>query len=133
MFTKEQRSGIMRRIKSADTGPERKVKRLLYKMGYRLLLQNRDLPGCPDFAMPRHKTVVFVNGCFWHGHTCKDGRRPKSNKKYWNWKLDRNLARDKRNAAILKRAGWKRIVVWECETREECNLALRLRKKLRAR
>lgn len=115
-FTRKQRSDIMRRIRSTDTRAELVVRSLLHRAGFRFRLHNKQLPGKPDIVLPRYKTVVFVHGCFWHGHKgCKEGRRPKSNTEYWNRKLDRNLRRDAANSKLLRKLGWKRIVVWECE------------------
>jgi DNA mismatch endonuclease, patch repair protein len=115
-FTRKQRSDIMRRIRSTDTRAELVVRSLLHRAGFRFRLHDKQLPGKPDIVLPRYKTVVFVHGCFWHGHKgCKEGRRPKSNTEYWNRKLDRNLRRDVANAKRLRKLGWKRIVVWECE------------------
>ncbi|MDD4891163.1 MAG: DNA mismatch endonuclease Vsr [Phycisphaerae bacterium] len=125
-----RRSQIMARIRSANTGPERIVRRLLHGLGYRFRLNRADLPGKPDLVLPRHQTVVFVNGCFWHGHTCKDGRRPKSNRAYWNRKLRRNAERDETNARCLRGMGWKQIVVWECECSDADRLERRLEKLL---
>lgn len=105
----------MSRIHSVDTEPEKEVRSLLHRRGFRFSLHRKDLPGNPDIVLPRYRTVVQVQGCFWHGHSCKDGRRPLSNRKYWNAKLDRNKRRDAVNARSLRRMGWRRIVVWECE------------------
>ena len=117
---KKDRSENMRRIKGKDTAPEIVVRRLLHRMGFRFRLHRKDLPGNPDVVLPKFRTVVFVHGCFWHGHDCKKGsarRRPKSNENYWNSKLERNVRRDAANAEKIRELGWKRIVVWACETR----------------
>ena len=136
MFTKERRSEIMRRITGKDTQPEIAVRRVLHRMGYRFRLHRKDLPGNPDVVLPRWKTAVFVHGCFWHGHDCKKGsgtRRPKSNTAYWNAKIDRNVQRDTRHGRALRRLGWKRIVIWACETKDEQALERKLRKVLPSR
>jgi DNA mismatch endonuclease (patch repair protein) len=133
VFTRERRSEIMRRIASKHTQPEKIVRRVLHRMGYRFRLHGGDLPGNPDVVLPRWRIVVFVHGCFWHGHRCKKGssrRRPKSNTDYWNAKLDRNVRRDKRHGQELQRLGWKRIVIWACETKDEQALEARLRRVL---
>jgi DNA mismatch endonuclease (patch repair protein) len=98
-------------------------------MGYRFRLHRKDLPGKPDLVLPRHKKVIFVHGCFWHGHRCKVGgrSRPKSNSSYWNEKLDRNKKRDQANRRKLKRMGWDVLVVWECWTKDEKKLKNRLK------
>ncbi len=114
MVEPTRRSEIMRQIKSKDTQPELAVRRYLHARGFRFRLHG-NLPGKPDLVLRKYRSAVYVNGCFWHGHGCKDGRRPKSNIAYWNRKLDRNLERDASLAAKLRALGWKRIVVWGCE------------------
>lgn len=119
-FSRAQRSEIMRRIRSTDTRAEMIVRSLLHREGFRFRLHNKQLPGKPDIVLPRFRTVIFVHGCFWHGHSeCREGRRPKSNTEYWNRKLDRNLNRDAANAERLRELGWRRIVVWECELKDK--------------
>src|SRR4051794_16548808 len=111
MFTKDRRSEIMRRITGKDTQPELRVRRTLHGMGCRFRLDREDLPGKPDIVLPKWRIVIFVHGCFWHGHDCKKGsrrRRPKSNTGYWNQKLDRNMRRDAEHSAQLAGLGWKR-------------------------
>jgi DNA mismatch endonuclease (patch repair protein) len=118
-FTSEKRSEIMSKVHSTDTTPELYVRKLLHGMGYRFRLHNQTLPGKPDLVLAKHKAVIFVNGCFWHG--CPTYRhaqiRPKANSAYWNKKLDRTIQRDKENIAALKRLGWRVLIIWECETR----------------
>lgn len=118
-FNKEQRSLIMSKVHGKNTAPEIKVRKLLHSMGYRFRLHRSDLPGKPDVVLPRYKTVIFVNGCFWHGcPTCKRAKiRPKQNADYWDKKLDGNIQRDEENYQKLKDLGWNVIVVWECETK----------------
>lgn len=109
----------MQAVKSKNTGPERLVRSLLHRRGFRFRLHRADLPGCPDLVFPSRKKVVFVHGCFWHGHECARGARmPKENASYWRVKIGRNQERDKENLAALARTGWDAIVVWECELRE---------------
>lgn len=116
VFSAEKRSEVMRAVKSRDTGPETTLRKKLFALGYRYRINVRDLPGKPDIVLPRHRTVIFVHGCFWHGHACKRGaRQPKQNAQYWAEKIARNQARDKKNAAALKALGWRVITVWECE------------------
>lgn len=126
----ERRSENMRRIRSKGTKPEMLVRRLVHGMGYRYRLHKKGLPGKPDLVFASRRKVIFVHGCFWHGHeldTCLDGRAPKSNTGYWAPKLARNKERDAVNLAALKAAGWQTLVIWECETRDESALAARLR------
>lgn len=109
----------MRSVHSEHTKPEMVVRRLVHGMGYRYRLHRRDLPGNPDLTFTGRKKVIFVHGCFWHGHDCAHGRkRPKANATYWNQKLDRNLARDLKNQTLLRQNGWDFMIVWECELRD---------------
>ena len=127
----EERSRIMRAVKDRDTKPEMIVRRMIHGMGYRYRLHRRDLPGKPDLVFPSRRKVVFVHGCFWHGHDCKRGnRQPATNRDYWIPKLQRNRARDKENLARLRQLGWKSTVVWECETKEDRPLRKKLRRFL---
>lgn len=120
VFEPDKRSEIMRRVKSGDTKPEMRVRKMLYAMGYRYRLHRRALPGCPDIVLPRHRKIIMVHGCFWHGHDCPAGRKtPKSNREYWSEKLARNCLRDADNLAKLKSMGWKVLIMWECELRDE--------------
>lgn len=111
------RSQIMRAVRSKDTAPEMIVRRLLHGMGYRYRLHQRELPGNPDLVFPSRHKIVFVNGCFWHGHDCLRGaRKPKDNSDYWCAKIGRNVERDSDNLQALQSAGWQVLTVWECET-----------------
>lgn len=122
-FTPEVRSRTMRAVKNRNTKPEIIVRRLLHAMGYRFRLHRKDLPGSPDIVLPRHKKVVFVHGCLWHGHCgCKRSARPTSNTEFWDTKIDRNIARDKKAMQELTGLGWKVFTVWECETRDKNQL-----------
>ena len=114
-FTVEKRSLIMSSVRSKNTKPEMRVRSILHSNGLRFRLHRNDLPGSPDIVLPKFKTVIFVNGCFWHGHDCPKGRRPATNLNFWNEKLDQNLRRDKENHAALQDMGWRVIVIWECE------------------
>ena len=113
--TPEARSHNMSRIRSKDTRPEEIVRKYLFSQGFRYRKNVRSLPGCPDIVLPKYKTVVFVHGCFWHMHNCDRFKVPSSNKEYWIPKLEGNVARDRMNIEKLKNAGWKVLIVWECE------------------
>jgi len=118
VFSKEKRSWIMSRVKGRDTKPEMLVRSFVHRMGFRFRVHRRDMPGNPDIVLPRHGKVIFVHGCFWHGHKrCARSKRPTTNKRFWNKKLDGNIERDKRFRRKLRRMGWKVLVVWQCETR----------------
>lgn len=111
-----ERSERMSRIRSSNTSPELAIRRALHALGFRFRLHRKDLPGKPDIVLPRHKTVIFVHGCFWHRHVgCKVASTPKTNTGFWEEKFQRNTARDERNAALLQALGWKVLVVWECD------------------
>ena len=116
VFTPEKRSAVMRSVKSKDTAPEIRLRKAIFALGYRYRLNATGLPGKPDLVFPKYRTVIFVHGCFWHGHHCKRGRRiPKSNSEYWKDKIGKNRARDKKNEKALRSLGWRVITVWECE------------------
>ena len=118
VFSPEKRSAVMRRVKGRDTGPERAVRRMLRAAGIGYRLGGQGLPGRPDVVMKGRRTAVFVHGCFWHGHDCPRGaRKPKANADYWLAKIARNRARDDRAVAELEAAGWRVLIVWECEMR----------------
>ena len=117
----------MRRVRSRDTAPERKVRSLLHRLGFRFRLHRQDLPGKPDIVLPKYSTVVFVHGCFWHRHPhCAQASAPRTRQVYWLPKFKRTVERDRRNQSELRRRGWNVIVVWECELREPHRLAQRL-------
>jgi DNA mismatch endonuclease, patch repair protein len=122
----EQRSHIMRSVRSRDTGPELLVRSLIHGMGLRFGLHRKDLAGRPDIVMPRHRAVVFVHGCYWHGHGCSKGRLPKSNVRFWRDKIARNRARDAESVRSLRAVGWRVLTVWQCETRNSEKLRRRL-------
>lgn len=117
-ITQEERSALMARIRSKNTKPELAIRSLLHRMGYRFRIHRKDLPGSPDIVLPRHKKIVLVQGCFWHGHTCRLASKPKSNEGYWSEKIIGNKARDQRNLEALKSAGWSVLELWECEVRK---------------
>src|ERR1700730_11013957 len=116
-LTTIQRQATMRAVRSKHTGPEMLVRRLVYSLGYRYRLHVRLLPGCPDLVFPSRKKLIFVHGCFWHGHTCRLGRMPKSRQGYWTAKISGNNERDKKNLRRLRGMGWRCLVLWECELR----------------
>ena len=121
------RSRTMRAVKSKNTSPELLVRRLLHARGYRYRLHRSDLPGCPDLVFPSRKKIVFVHGCFWHGHDCARGSRiPKTNTDYWTAKVARNRARDVAALKQLKSLGWKLLALWECELPDESAIIKRL-------
>lgn len=117
-FTTAERSAIMRQVRSVETAPEIRVREMIRRLGLRFRLHDKRLPGTPDFVFPRRKQVVFVHGCYWHQHKCERSKRPASNRKYWNLKLDRNMQRDKKNLRLLRREGWRTLTIWECQLRE---------------
>jgi DNA mismatch endonuclease Vsr len=121
------RRANMARIRGKDTGPELIVRRMLHAMGNRFRLHRRDLPGRPDIVLPGRRKVIFVHGCFWHRHTgCRFATMPTTRRDFWEAKLTGNRARDARNVAALRRAGWSVAVVWECQTRNAAALEARL-------
>jgi DNA mismatch endonuclease (patch repair protein) len=132
VFTPEQRSAVMRAVKGANTGPEMALRRALHRLGLRYRLHGKDLPGRPDLVFPARRAVLFVHGCFWHGHDCARGRRaPKSNRAYWTAKIARNRARDAAAGEKLAAAGWRVFVVWECEMKDVEATARRLARAIK--
>jgi DNA mismatch endonuclease (patch repair protein) len=131
IWSQEKRSEVMSRIRGRDTRPERVVRSLLHRLGFTLnAARNRQLPGRPDLVLPKHRCVVYVHGCFWHGHTgCKGFRMPASNVEFWRAKIVGNRARDRRSLRAVRALGWQAVVVWECETRTLASLG-RLRDRL---
>jgi len=131
VHTPEQRSRNMSAIRGADTKPEKIVRSLAHRLGYRFRLHRRDLPGKPDLVFPARHKVIMVHGCFWHVHDCPHGRvKPATNARFWADKRGGNAARDRRNLKALETAGWSVLVVWECETRSLEPLARKLREFL---
>lgn len=116
--TKEVRSMNMSHIRSENTKPEEIVRKYLFSKGMRYRKNVKSLPGCPDIVLPKYKTVVFVNGCFWHKHDCGRFVWPKSNQEYWKNKIQRNVERDAVSYAELTKLGWRVIVIWECELKK---------------
>lgn len=121
----------MAAIRSGDTKIELLVRKALHSSGFRFRLHNKHLPGRPDVVLARFKTVVFVHGCFWHGHICKEARRPKSNLRYWTPKIEGNMARDARVQAETKAMGWKLVVIRECTVQNDTRKLVRTLRKRR--
>lgn len=118
IVSEEKRSYIMSKIHSKDTKAELVVRKALFARGFRYRIHDKRLPGKPDIVLPKYKTVIFVNGCFWHGHEhCKYYRLPKSHKEYWSNKIKGNKQRDIKNNILLKEMGWFVITAWECSIR----------------
>ena len=116
---KQTRSWNMSRIRSRDTSPEITVRKMLHRLGYRFRLHVRSLPGTPDIVLPKYRTVIFVNGCFWHRHQgCRRCTMPSTRVEYWKKKFERNVEKDKMNLQAVKKLGWNPVVVWECEIRD---------------
>jgi len=129
--TPAQRSATMRAVRGKNTRPEWAVRKVAHRMGYRYRLHVRALPGSPDLVFPIRRKILFVHGCFWHGHDCRRGaREPKSNRGYWLAKLRRNKARDADRCAALAASGWEVMIIWECEIGTVETLAARLRQFL---
>ena len=121
------RSENMRRIRSKGMIPELAVRSMVHRMGFRFRLHRKDLPGKPDMVFVSRRKVILVHGCFWHAHGCSIAHTPRSNAAYWGPKLRRNQARDARNIEALRVAGWKSLVIWECEIRSGRTLKKRLK------
>ena len=112
---KKTRSRIMASVGQRNTGPELRLRQVLYRQGLRYRLHDKKLPGSPDLVFPRFRTVVFVHGCFWHAHNgCKYATKPSTRRKFWKEKFEANRKRDRRNYETLKKSGWRVLVVWEC-------------------
>lgn len=134
VFDPEQRSAVMRAVKSRDTAPELKVRKAAHALGLRFRLNRADLPGKPDLVFPAKRIALFVHGCFWHGHDCARGARmPQTNRAYWRAKISRNTTRDKVNLTALRNLGWKPCVIWECETRDAEALSRIIRRQIATR
>lgn len=116
--SKEVRSMNMSHIRSTNSKPEEKVRKYLFSQGLRYRKNVKRLPGCPDLVLAKYKTVVFVNGCFWHKHDCPRFVWPSSNEEYWRRKINGNVERDKKNYALLENQGWQVLVIWECQLKK---------------
>ena len=122
ILTPKARSAMMSRIRGKDTAPERAVRRILFARGYRYRLHSNALPGRPDLSFPARRKVIFVHGCFWHGHACLGGKLPGTRTDFWATKIADNKRRDRRNRAALRQLGWASLIVWECALRRVKNL-----------
>ncbi len=128
VMTPEQRSRAMAQVRSKNTKPEMRVRSLLHRMGFRFRLHRRDLPGTPDLVLPKHRAAIFVHGCFWHAHPgCARATVPATRVEFWTGKLARNVERDAQKLRALQAAGWRVLVVWECEIRDAEALETRLK------
>ncbi|WP_418474148.1 very short patch repair endonuclease [Desulfovibrio sp.] len=126
-MSKEQRSLNMAKIRSKNTTPEKKVRSILHRIGYRFRIHNQKLPGTPDIVIPKYKSVIFVHGCFWHGHeNCKRATIPKTNHEFWKHKITVNKERDRLALDSLKKLGYSCLVIWQCEMKNEDMLRQRL-------
>lgn len=123
----KRRSALMSRVRSKDTSPERRIRSLVHTMGFRYRLHRSDLPGSPDLVFPARRKVIFVHGCFWHGHRkCRFAKPPKSRRRYWLPKLEGNRERDQRNRRRLAHQGWKTLVIWQCQLADPLAVAARI-------
>jgi len=129
IFAPEKRHEIMQNVKTKNTAPEIKLRSLLHKNGFRFRVNRKDLPGKPDIVLPKYRAVIFVHGCFWHGHDCPHGQRPQTNADFWNQKIDRNVIRDKSDVSLLESLGWRGLIVWECEIKKKNEAVLLSRVK----
>ena len=119
IFSRKKRSEIMANIRGKETKPEIIVRKFLFSKGFRFRKNVKKLPGTPDIALPKYNTVIFIHGCFWHRHkNCKKAQLPETRKQFWEKKINENVERDKRNVRQLKDAGWKVIVLWQCQLRK---------------
>jgi DNA mismatch endonuclease (patch repair protein) len=126
-LSKEERSALMSKIRGKNTQPEKVVRKFLFSKGYRYRINDSRYPGSPDIVLPKCKVVIFVHGCFWHGHeNCSLGRLPKSRTDYWKSKIEKNKERDLLVKEKLEAAGWRVIIVWNCQirTKKAANAAL---------
>jgi DNA mismatch endonuclease (patch repair protein) len=115
IYTKQKRSEIMSKISGKETKPEILVRKFLFAKGFRYRKNDERYPGKPDIVLPKYKTIIFINGCFWHGHNCPAGKLPETRKEFWMEKISGNIERDKRNKAKLEKQGWQVITIWQCE------------------
>lgn len=117
----------MSKISGTETKPEILVRKYLFGKGFRFRKNDKRLPGRPDIVLPKYKTVIFIHGCFWHGHHCKAGKLPETNKDFWENKINSNMERDKKNQHKLEKLGWKIIITWQCKLKNEKVLTKKLK------
>jgi DNA mismatch endonuclease (patch repair protein) len=122
VLTARQRSFCMSQIRGKDTKPEYFIRSGLFALGFRYRLHRRDLPGCPDIVLPKHRAVIFVHGCLWHGHKCHLFKWPKTNSEFWRRKINRNREIDVLAVEQLRTAGWRVMTVWECAIKGRARL-----------
>jgi len=120
IFARAKRSQIMSKIGHKDSKPELFIRKLIHSMGFRYRLHKKSLPGCPDLVFPKYRKVIFVNGCFWHGHPdCKKATLPSTNIEFWKDKIKQNVDRDSRNCQDLEKMGWNYLIIWQCEIKKK--------------
>jgi|GEM_PF-134723 DNA mismatch endonuclease (patch repair protein) len=125
-FTPEKRSKVMAAIHGRNTAPEMHIRTMLHRIGYRYRLHYKNLPGTPDLVFPGRKCVIFVHGCFWHGHTCRRAALPATNVSFWSEKIGKNRQRDERTVCVLQAEGWRVLIVWQCEMKDVMDLQANL-------
>jgi DNA mismatch endonuclease, patch repair protein len=131
-LTRELRSALMARVRSRDTAPERQVRSIAHRLGFRFRLHRRDLPGSPDVVFPKFGALIFVHGCFWHRHkNCKRASIPATRTSYWMAKFSRNIERDAIARRRLRKLGWRVLTLWECEIRDGSKTGRRIERFLR--
>ena len=127
IMDRKRRSELMAAIRTRNTAPELAVRRIAHRMGLRFRLHRKDLPGCPDLVLPKHRLAVFVHGCFWHRHEgCRFASTPKSQTEFWTEKFAANVVRDASQEVALRKLGWRVLVIWQCETKNEAVVERRL-------
>ena len=119
IYSKNKRSQIMSKISGKETKPEILVRKFLFRKGFRYRKNDKRYPGKPDVVLPKYKTVIFVHGCFWHGHDCRAGKLPETRKEFWQNKIGSNVVRDKKNRHELEKLGWRVLIVWQCELKNK--------------
>lgn len=117
----------MSKISGTETKPEILVRKYLFGKGFRFRKNDKRLPGRPDIVLPKYKTVIFIHGCFWHGHHCKTGKLPETNKEFWENKINSNIERDKKNQHKLEKLGWKIIIIWQCKLKNKIMITKKLK------
>lgn len=126
IYPKEKRSAIMRKIGPIDSTQEIYIRKIAYSMGYRFRLHRKELPGNPDVVFPKYKKVIFIHGCFWHGHkNCKRAPIPRSNRVFWKRKITNNFLRDEINYRKLSKLGWKHLTIWQCTIKKKNEILLK--------
>ena len=119
-LTPQQRKIAMSRVRGQNTTPEKVVRSLLHRFGFRFRKNVKSLPGTPDIVLPKYRTAIFVNGCFWHGHeSCKRATIPNTHREFWVRKISSNVSRDKRSIELLQQAGWRVVTIWQCQLRSQ--------------